>query len=202
MEVGNGPGGVVRRSPVERRILDAALRLFAERGFDGTSVQEIVAAARVTKGALYHYFDSKDDLLYEIHHSLIGRQLADLDRVLAAARPPREAVREIIAGLIHSTAEHIDEAKVFAREMHRLDQEHMHAVRAARRRYHVRFRELVEQAQKDGLFATDASADTVTVVALGMVNQLPHWYRPDGPKGPDELAAEVTAFLLAALEPR
>jgi AcrR family transcriptional regulator len=202
MKAGNGPGEVTRRSPVERRILDAALRLFAERGFDGTSVQEIVAAAQVTKGALYHYFDSKDDLLYEIYHSLISRQLADLDRVLAAGRAPREAVREIVGGLIQSTAEHIDEAKVFTREMHRLDQEHMHAVRAARRRYHVRFRGLVEQAQKDGVFAAQASADTVTVVALGMVNQLPHWYRPDGPKRPDELADEVTAFLLAALEPR
>jgi AcrR family transcriptional regulator len=195
-------GDQLRRSPVERRILDAALRLFAERGFDGTSVQEIVAAAEVTKGALYHYFDSKDDLLYEIYHSLITRQLAELDRILAAGRPPRDAVREIVAGLIESTAEHIDEAKVFAREMHRLDHEHMHAVRADRRRYHVRFRGLVEAAQRDGAFAAEASADTVTLVALGMVNQLPHWYRPDGPKGAKELSDEVTAFLLAALDPR
>ncbi len=49
----------VRQSAVERRILDAALRMFAERGFDGTSVQGIVEAAEVTKGALYHYFDSR-----------------------------------------------------------------------------------------------------------------------------------------------
>jgi AcrR family transcriptional regulator len=187
---------------VERGILDAALRLFAERGFDGTSVQEIVAAAEVTKGALYHYFDSKDDLLYEIYHSLINRQLAELDRVLAEDRAPRDAVRDIVAGLIRSTAEHIDEAKVFAREMHRLDQDHMHALRADRRRYHVRFRGLVEKAQRDGVFAAEASADTVTLVAMGMINQMPHWYRPDGPKGVDELSDEVTAFLLAALTPR
>ncbi|WP_285700916.1 TetR/AcrR family transcriptional regulator [Actinomadura sp. NBRC 104412] len=202
MVSGAGRGGHPRRSPVERRILDAALRLFAERGFDGTSVQEIVAAAEVTKGALYHYFDSKDDLLYEIYRSLIARQLADLDRILAAGLPPRDAVREIVSGLIQSTAEHIDEAKVFAREMHRLDHEHMHAVRADRRRYHVRFRGLVEQAQKDGVFATEASADTVTIVALGMVNQLPHWYRADGPKSAEDLSDEVTAFLLSALDPR
>ncbi|MFG2005236.1 TetR/AcrR family transcriptional regulator [Spirillospora sp. NPDC048911] len=190
-----------RSSPVERRILDAAVRLFAERGFDGTSVQEIVTAAAVTKGALYHYFDSKDDLLYEIYHTLITRQLADLDRVVAAGRPPRETIRAILSELIQSTAEHIDEAKVFSRESHRLDEDYMHVLRSDRRRYHVTFRRIVAAAQKEGLFSTAASADTVTIVALGMVNQMPSWFRADGPKTAAELADEVTAFVLAALDP-
>ncbi|MFI0348992.1 TetR/AcrR family transcriptional regulator [Actinomadura sp. 9N407] len=198
---GDGRSAAVRRSPVERRILDAAVRLFAERGFAGTPVQDIVEAAEVTKGALYHYFDSKDDLLYEIYHSLIARQLADLDRILAAGGPPGETVGAIVTGLIRSTADHIDEAKVFAREMYRLDHDRMHAVRADRRRYHVRFRSLIEQGQRDGTFATEASADTVTIVALGMVNQMPYWYRAGGRKTAGELAEEVSAFVLAALRP-
>ncbi|MEU5885164.1 TetR/AcrR family transcriptional regulator [Spirillospora sp. NPDC047279] len=191
-----------RSSSVERRILDAAVGLFAERGFDGTSVQEIVTSAAVTKGALYHYFDSKHDLLYEIYHSLIARQLADLDRVVAAGLPPRDTVRAILTELINSTAEHIDEAKVFARESHRLDDERMHVLRGDRRRYHVTFRRIVADAQRDGAFSAVTSPDTVTIVALGMVNQMPGWYRADGPKTAPELAAEVTAFVLAALEPR
>ncbi|MGI5163475.1 TetR/AcrR family transcriptional regulator [Spirillospora sp. CA-253888] len=195
-------GGTARGSAVERRILDAAVRLFAERGFDGTSVQQVVAAAAVTKGALYHYFDSKDDLLYEIYHSLITRQLADLDRILAAGLPPAQTVREVIAALVRSTAEHIDEAKVFGREMHRLGDARMHAVRADRRRYHVAFRKVVADAQAAGVFAADASAETVTLVALGMVNQMPQWYRADGPKSPESIADEVAAFVLAGLRPR
>jgi AcrR family transcriptional regulator len=184
----------VRQSAVERRILDAA------RGFDGTSVQGIVEAAEVTKGALYHYFDSKDDLLYEIYHSLIARQLADLGAVLARGLPPREAVHAVLTGLIRSTAEHIDEAKVFSREKDRLDDARMRSVRADRRRYHVIFRGLVEQGQRDGVFSTATPAETVTIVALGMVNQMPSWYRPDGPKSADRLADEVAGFILAALD--
>ncbi|MES9543684.1 MULTISPECIES: TetR/AcrR family transcriptional regulator [unclassified Actinomadura] len=190
----------VRQSAVERRILDAALRLFAERGFDGTSVQNIVEAAQVTKGALYHYFDSKDDLLYEIYHSLIARQLADLGAVLARGLPPREAVRAVLTGLIRSTAEHIDEAKVFAREMHRLDHARMRSVRADRRRYHVTFRGLIEQGQRDGVFGTGTPAETITIVALGMVNQMPSWYRSNGPKPASRLADEVAGFILGALD--
>ncbi|WP_242609042.1 TetR/AcrR family transcriptional regulator [Actinomadura formosensis] len=196
---GPEPMAPVRRSEVERRILDAALRLFAERGFDGTSVQEIVAAAEVTKGALYHYFDSKHDLLYEIYHSLIARQLADLGAVLARGLPPRETVHAVLTGLIRSTAEHIDEAKVFSREMHRLDDARMRSVRADRRRYHVMFRGLIEQGLRDGVFSTATPAETVTLVALGMVNQMPSWYRPDGPKTAGRLADEVAGFVLAAL---
>ncbi|MFE9102050.1 TetR/AcrR family transcriptional regulator [Actinomadura geliboluensis] len=193
------PAAPARRSAVERRILDAALRLFAERGFDGTSVQGIVEAAEVTKGALYHYFDSKDDLLYEIYHSLIARQLGDLDAVLARGLPPREAVRGVLTGLILSTAEHIDEAKVFAREKDRLDDARMRALRADRRRYHETFRGLIEQGQRGGVFSAATPAETVTIVALGMVNQMPAWYRPDGPKSAELLAEEVAGFVLAAL---
>src|ERR1700738_3486312 len=82
------PAVRTRDSAVERRILAAAVRLFADKGFDGASVQEIVAAAQVTKGALYHYFESKNDLLYEIYHSLLSRQLADLDRLVDQRLPP------------------------------------------------------------------------------------------------------------------
>ncbi|WP_240487392.1 TetR/AcrR family transcriptional regulator [Actinomadura flavalba] len=188
--------------PVRRRILDAAVRQFAARGFDGASVQSICTDAHVTKGALYHYFDSKDALLYEIYHRLITRQLADLDRVVAAGLPPRESVRAVLTGLILSTAEHIDEAKVFGREMHRLDDARMHAVRADRRRYHVTFRALVEAGQRDGAFADGTPAETVTIVALAMVNQMTSWYRADGPKPAAELAGEVAGFVLAALTPR
>lgn len=192
----------LRASPMERRILAAAVGLFAEQGFDGTSVQQVVEAAEVTKGALYHYFASKDDLLYEIYHSLITRQLADLDRVLAARLPPGETVRAIITDLIRTTAEHIDEAKVFRREMHKLDEKRKQAVRADRRRYHTTFRRIVEDARRAGEFNDVASPETVTLVVFGLINELPLWFRKDGPTPPDRLAEEFSAFVLSALSPR
>ncbi|HWM40698.1 MAG TPA: helix-turn-helix domain-containing protein, partial [Streptomyces sp.] len=62
-----GAGGTGGVPPVPQRLMAAATRLFSEQGYDRTSVQEIVEAAGVTKGALYHYFGSKDDLLHEIY---------------------------------------------------------------------------------------------------------------------------------------
>jgi AcrR family transcriptional regulator len=189
------------RGGAQARIVDAAVSLFAEKGFHSTSVQEVVDRAAVTKGAMYHYFRSKDDLLYEIYHRLIGRQLADLDRIVSAGRPPADTVREIILSLVETTTARLDEAAIFTREMYRLDEERLAALRAERRRYHETFREVVAEGQRAGLFATAASAETVTQVVFGVVNQLPVWYRPDGPLPPRQLAAELAAFILAGLTP-
>lgn len=198
---GARPSGSGRMRPVEARILAAAVQLFARKGFDGTSVQEIVAEAAVTKGAMYHYFTSKDDLLYEIYNQLLSRQLADLERILADGGSPRETLRAIIMALVCTTAEQIDEAKVYGREQHKLDEGHLEAVRANRRRYHVTFRELIEAAQRDGVFSTTTPAETVTLIVLGVVNELPKWYRPDGPKPAEQIASEIVTFVLAALDP-
>jgi len=188
-------------TPMESRILRAAVKLFAEKGFDATTVQEVVAAAEVTKGALYHYFDSKDDLLYEIYHSLIGLQTTDLDGIIAQDLGAKETVRAILVNLVVTTASRIDETAVFVREMHKLNSERMAAFRADRRRYQKTFRDVIAKAQAAGEFSSLVPADTSVLIALGVVNQLPNWYRPDGPKSPEQLGAEIADFVLAALEP-
>jgi AcrR family transcriptional regulator len=185
--------------PIQARLLAVAAELFAERGFDATSVQEVVERAQVTKGALYHYFDSKQDLLYEIYHSIISAQLADLDAILALAEPPAATLRAIIVSLVESTAARADQALVFSREMHRLDQDKLAAVRADRRRYHDLVCGVVASAQDSGEFAKVAEADTVALVVFGVVNQLPRWYSPRGAKTPGQLGDEIADFVLAGL---
>jgi len=188
-------------APLQARLLAVATELFAEKGFDATSVQEVVERARVTKGALYHYFDSKQDLLYEIYHSIISGQLADLERILAAGDPPGRTLRAVIVNLVETTAARADQALVFGREMHRLDRARLDAVRADRRRYHDLVRDVVARAQAAGDFAPVADADTVTLVVFGVVNQMPAWYRPDGAKSPDQLGTEIADLILAGLRP-
>ncbi len=189
-------------APVRERIIGAAVALFAEQGYDSTSVQQIVARAEVTKGALYHYFASKDELLYEIYRGLLAVQLADLNDILARGLSRTETVRAIIVNLIETTAARAEETSVFTREMHGLETERRTAMRADRRRYHETFRALIAEGQAAGEFSPAASAETVTLMVFGMINQLPTWYRPTGPKTAGQLASEVTEFVLAALRPR
>jgi AcrR family transcriptional regulator len=186
---------------LRERILTSAVRLFAEQGFDATSVQQIVADAEVTKGALYHYFDSKNQLLFEVYHSLIGVQNADLARSRAGGQPAAEVVRDILVSVVVSTVERLDEVLVFSREVHKLDEERRAAYRGDRRRYHEGFRSVIEAGQASGEFSEQVPAETVVQVAMGVVNQLPVWYQRDGEKTPERLGGEIADFVLAALRP-
>jgi AcrR family transcriptional regulator len=75
------------------RVLDAAVELFAQQGYDGTSVSQVISRAGVAKGGFYHHFASKEALLYEVYGDLIGRQLAGMDAIVAQRLGPAETLR-------------------------------------------------------------------------------------------------------------
>ncbi|HEV2885809.1 MAG TPA: TetR/AcrR family transcriptional regulator [Jatrophihabitans sp.] len=192
---------VIAEASTRERIVAAAVSLFAEQGFDATSVNEVVIRAGVAKGALYHHFASKDDLLYEVYRELVDRQLAGLREILNRGLAPADTLRELIADLVITTAARAGEAKVFVRESHRLGDANQARVRAARRGIHDAVTDLVRAAQAGGEFAAVASPEIVTFTVFGVINELPVWYRPDGPKQPAEIADELSNLILAALIP-
>ena len=197
-----GAGTERAARPVPQRLLAEATRLFAERGFDRTSVQEIVEAAGVTKGALYHYFGSKDDLLHEIYGRLLRLQQERLDLYAEGPGSAGERLRAAAADVVVTTLENLDDAMIFFRSMHQLTHEKQKQVRAERRRYHERFRALIEEGQRSGEFAADVPPDLVVDYHFGAVHHLSSWYRPQGQLGPREVADQLAELLLRALRPR
>lgn len=189
------------RLPVQERLLAASLRLFAQQGFEGTSVQEIVAAAGVTKGAMYHYFASKDDLLYQIYHRLLGLQTERLNAIADGPGTAEERVRAAAADVVESTLSSIDEAIVSLRSIHMLPYPQRVQVRAERRRYHERFRALVEEGQRDGALRKDVPADVAVHFFFGSVNHLGTWYHRDGELSRDQIAEHYAELFMTALRP-
>jgi AcrR family transcriptional regulator len=190
-----------RVSPLPERLLSAATRLFAENGYENTSVQEIVTAAGVTKGAMYHYFAAKDDLLFAIYHRLLALQTERLEHFADGTGTPEERLRAAAVDVIGTSCDHLDELTVFFRSMHLLPEDKRKAIRAERRRYHERFRALIEEGQKQGVFSTATPADLVVDYHFGSVHHLSTWYRPDGPLTPQQVADHLADLLLRALRP-
>lgn len=186
---------------VRASILAAALELFAERGYDATSVSEVVEHAGVTKGALYHYFSAKEDLLYEIYRDHLDQQMADLDRIVGSGDDPATALRNVIENLVVTTITHLPVVTVFGRDMSRLNSERFAVLQADWRRYQEGVRKLIGAAQRDGTFARTTTPELASWMIFGFTNSLPLWYQPDGPLSPAGVAAELNALVRAAMDP-
>lgn len=186
---------------VPDRLLVAATRLFAERGFESTSVQQVVAEAQLTKGAMYHYFASKDDLLYEIYARVLRMQTARLDRAARADAPVAARVHAAASDVVVTSVDNLDDTIIFFRSMHMLRPEKQAEIRAERRRYHETFRAMIEEGQRAGEFRTDVPADLVVDYFFGSVHHLGTWFRADGPLTGAQVGAHFADMLLAGLRP-
>lgn len=182
-------------------LLSAALRLFAERGFSATSVQAIVEAAEVTKGAMYHYFPSKDDLLYEIYGRLLRRQMARLQEFASLDEPIEDRVAKAAADVIVTSLEEFDGTVVFFQSLHELHPDKQALVRAERRAYHYKFCALIDEGQKTGAFSDVVSPDLVVDYFFGAVHHLATWYHAGGALSPEEVADRFAHLLMASLRP-
>ncbi|MFG2089071.1 MULTISPECIES: TetR/AcrR family transcriptional regulator [unclassified Spirillospora] len=193
---GRAPGAL----PLPDRLLAVATRLFADKGFENTSVQEIVNAAGVTKGAMYHYFGSKDDLLYEIYHRLIGLQMSRLEQIADGPGTAEERLRAAAVDVLDTSFRYLDDFTVFFRSTHLLPRDRREAVRAERRRYHERFRGLVEEGRREGTFRDRASADIAVHFFFGTVHQIGAWYRPGGRLEPAAISEHYVDLFLNGLK--
>ncbi|WP_144126597.1 TetR/AcrR family transcriptional regulator [Catellatospora sichuanensis] len=185
---------------VRERILAAACELFAEQGYDATSVQQVVDRAGVTKGGLYHYFGAKEDLLVEMYRAIFSERLTALDAILAEGRDPEWTLRAIIEDIVVGTAAMRQESAAVSRELATMDSGRTQRLQADWRRYQEAVRGLIRQAQQDGVFSPVASPEVVSWSIFGVTNSLHTWFRPDGPKPAETIARELADFVLAGLK--
>jgi TetR/AcrR family transcriptional regulator, cholesterol catabolism regulator len=96
------PRGPQVRDPDGTReaLVTSALALFERLGYDATSVQQIVDDAGRTKGAFYHHFESKEDLLRDLHEEFIDHQLEKAHAVIARGLPPDETLRQLVTEVL------------------------------------------------------------------------------------------------------
>jgi TetR/AcrR family transcriptional regulator, cholesterol catabolism regulator len=178
-----------RRSELTRQ----AARLFAEKGYHGTSIGDLAEAMGVQKGSLYAHIESKADLLWEVAREGADAFHAALDAV-PDELPPTEKIRLALRAHLRVVAEQLDVATVFVREWRYLTGERREAFIAERRRYEERFRALFREGRELGGLRTDLDDATATLLALSAANWAYTWLRPGD--GTDQLADRFFALLL------
>jgi AcrR family transcriptional regulator len=178
-----------RRSELTRQ----AARLFAEKGYHGTSIGDLAEAMGVQKGSLYAHIQSKADLLWEVAREGAEAFHAALDEI-PDELPATEKIRLALRAHLRVVAEQLDVATVFVREWRYLSGERRDTFIAERRRYEERFRALFREGRELGELRTDLDDATATLLALSAANWAYTWLRPG--EGTDDLADRFFAVLL------
>ena len=154
-----------------------AARLFAQRGFHGTSMGDLADALGVQKGSLYSLTGSKQELLFETMRAGARAFHAALDEV-PDELPAVERVRLALRGHLRVVAEQLDVATVFTREWRYLEGAHREEIVAERRRYEERWRGLFREGLESGGLRTDLDVGAAALLVLSAANWAYTWLTP------------------------
>lgn len=189
----------MKHSQVAEDVIRAAVQLFAARGYANTSVQEIVDAAGVTKGAMYHYFESKDDLLFGIYDTVLSLQKTHLDAIISAGGEVDEVLRAVCVDVLESSIEYLAEGTVFFRSMDMLSEPRRKEVVRRRRAYNDEFAALVKQGQNEGKYREDIPLAVLIAHFFSDVHYLSYWYSEGKPEDRTLAAVQITDLFMSSL---
>ena len=182
------------------RILQVAVTVFNEQGYDATSVAQLAHRLGVSKAALYHHFDSKDELLAVA----LERALGGLEAVLAGdgARqgPASDRLAAVLRGAVGVLVAQLPYVTLLLRVRGNSPVER--AALDRRRAFDQHVTALVRAAQQEGAVRADIDARVATRLVFGMVNSLVEWYRATGHEDAGDVAGDVLAVALDGLRTR
>lgn len=181
-------------------IFAQAVRIFQQKGYHATSVQDIADAVGLQKGSLYHYISSKEELLFRIFARGSRALTQRLEAIIASSDPPTEKLQRAMEAHLIELCDQLDIFTVYLSERRALNGRHHTKVRAAGKQ-HAR---LLEQIIAEGIASGDFRKVDCTLAAhaiLGMCNWLYQWYSPTGRLTPHEIAEVFSDLIVDGLAP-
>ena len=181
-------------------ILRVSSQVFAERGFEATSVRDISRTAGVSLSGLYYYFESKQHLLYLIQNTTFTFVLESLKARLADILHPAERLRLLVLNHIEYFLSHPNEMKVLSHEEDALEDPYRDRVQAVKRRYYALAREIFDSLAAEGL-AAGINPRIAVLSLFGMMNWPYKWYKPGVDPDAQELTAAIVGIFLHGVLP-
>lgn len=187
-----------------KALVKAGVDLFEARGYASTSVQSIVDAAGLTKGAFYHHFESKDELLQRVHDEFIDHQLTKARAVMSepglrADERLRKLIRE---ALLEPMAIYKAEITVFLQERRFLAGSTFDEIQRKRDEFERYFVDLIEHGMNDGSFRRIGPARVIAFGIIGTGAWTHTWLHLDGSLSPTEIGEMFADMLIGGLVSR
>ena len=160
-------------------IRNAAAELFAHKGFENTTTRDISNAAGMSKGAPYYYFESKEDLLFQILNENGSRGLKRIKEIKKSDLSLKDKLKAILEFYMEHYTVYLNEMKLFVDEQKSLSPEHREILRKKEREYERAVISILDSLKEQGQIMNFNT--TVTAFAFfGMANWIYRWYNPEG----------------------
>jgi AcrR family transcriptional regulator len=191
-------GPPTHRKPYDAEaLLDVAVRVFNERGYDGTSMDDVARAAGITKASIYYHVSGKEELLERGMRRGLDALFGMLDEPDAGLGSADARLRYVLLRTVEIMSQQLPEVALLLRvrgntpiERWALEQ---------RRTFTRRIAALVQAAMDEGSLRTELEAGLVARLLFGMVNSIVEWYRRDGRLGPDDIARAIQSIAFSGL---
>jgi len=170
-------------------IATTAAKLFSAKGYIETSMEDVAAAAKISKGGIYHYFSSKCDILNYILSTFMDFVLENVEQDVQQIADPAEKIRLLILRHVKTYSEHMYLAKALLHEAHSLPSAKLKKIKSKEKSYFAAIADIVSTYLGHGV-----DKDRLTVLTfnlLGMCNWIYSWYNPQGSIGPEELSQMI-----------
>jgi AcrR family transcriptional regulator len=179
-------------------ILEAAAKIFSEKGYNATSMQDIADAVHLQKASLYHHFSSKQEILVDLLDHALDLINNHLEQVLAQPLSPDEKMRQAMLSYFQTIAENQNLAAVLLMEMKSLDPELKSRQASRREKFENIWKDLIVEGRQKEIF--DHFDPSITGRAiLGVMNWSVTWYRRNGPRSAREIADIFADLVLNGL---
>jgi AcrR family transcriptional regulator len=181
-------------------LLDVVVRVFIDRGYDATSMEDLARATGRTKSSIYHHVDGKEHLLALALSRAVDALSAVLEEQAAGEGSPVERLERVVRGSVQVLVSQLPYVTLLLRVRGNTDVEREALER--RRAFDRRLSALVGEAVRAGEVRGDLDPRLVTRLLFGTVNSVTEWYRPGGDHGSQDVEDALVAFVLDGLRPR
>lgn len=176
----------------------AAVKLFEQKGYRATSVQDIADEVGLQKGSLYHYIHSKEDLLLQIAHQAISEFNQRLEKILALNVPAREKLVQMIQNHITVSVSNLQTTTVLLREAFSLGVDPHQVVQELTDRYLELLTAIIKEGVMNGEFYVE-NPKIAALCILGACNWIYRWYNSSGELGANEISKIFSTLFLEGL---
>jgi AcrR family transcriptional regulator len=180
----------------QERVVQVAAELFAERGYDATSMTDLSEATGLAAGGLYHYIGSKKQLLFRICDELMEPLLEEARAIVAADAPAEAQLRDLLRAWLEHIARHRHHMMVFQQERHLIERDpQWRTVRRQRKDFELIVDDVLRRCEQEGAVSFPDRALALRAL-LGMVNHSASWLRPRGRLSPEQIADGYLELLM------